>query len=79
MTYPLPHIKYMLNKLSNYTYAATWDFIMGYYNIYLAGVAKQICTITASFGKYKYNCLTMGVFIATDIFQEQMSALMDKL
>ena len=77
--YTLPHIKYMLKKLSNFTYATTLDLIMGCYNIFLTDAAKKICMITEPFRKYEYNHLTMGVFIAPNIFQEQMSTLMDNL
>jgi hypothetical protein len=77
--YPLPHIKDMLHKLSNFTYATTLDLIMGYYNITLTDAAKKICTITTPFGKYEYNRLPMGVCISPDIFQERMSTLMDDL
>ena len=78
-TYLLPHIKYVLNNPSNFTYAKTLDFIMGYYNIFLTYAAKKVCMITAPFGKYEYNRLPMGVCIFPDIFQERTSALMDNL
>ena len=79
LPYPLPHKKIILNKLSNFSYAMTLYFIMGYYNIFLTDGATTLCTVNTSFGKYKYNSLPMGVCIAPDIFQEQMSALMDIL
>ena len=69
----------MLNKLYKFTYAMTLDLIMGYYNILLTDAAKKVCTITKPFGKYEYNFLPMGVYIAPDIFQEWMSALMDNI
>ena len=77
--YPLLNIKDMLNKLSNFTYAMTLYLIMGYYNNFLTYVYKEVCRITAPFGKYKYNRLPMGVCIAPDIFQEIISTLMDGL
>ena len=52
---------------------------MGYYNISLTGVAKDVCTITPPFVKYEYNRLPMGVSIASDSFQDQMITLMDNL
>ena len=67
----------MLNKLSNFSYAAILYLIMGYHNILITDASKKLCTITTSFGKYKYNCIPMGVCIAPDIFQERMSALVD--
>ena len=79
MPYPITHIKDILKNLSNFYYATTLYLIMDYYNISLTDVAKKVCTIITPFGKYKQNCLPMGVCIVPDIFQEQMSALMDKL
>ena len=52
---------------------------MGYYNISLTDAAKKACTIIKSFGKYKYNHISMGVYIVPYIFQDRMSALMDDL
>ena len=77
--YPLPHIKDMLYKLSNFSYATTLDLIMGYYNITLTDAAKQLCTITTPFGKYEYSHPPMGVCIAPDVFQDRMSSLFDDL
>ena len=49
--YPLPHIKDMVNKLSNFTYSTTLYLIMVYYNIFLTDAANKICTITTPLGK----------------------------
>ena len=38
--YPLPHIKDMLLKVSNFTYATALDLVMGYYNIKLSDDAS---------------------------------------
>ena len=77
--YHLPHIQDILNKLYNFTYSPTLDLIMGYYNIKLPDVVKPICTITTPFGKYEYNHLPMGVYIQSNLFQDQMITLMDDL
>ena len=52
---------------------------MGYYHISLADAVKKVYVITTPFGKYKNNCLSMGVCISPDIFQEKMRVLMDDL
>ena len=79
MSYTIPHIKDVLNNLYNSICARSLDLIIGYYNILLLYAAKKLCTITTPFVKYKYNRLTIGVCIEPDIFQEQMSALMENL
>ena len=52
---------------------------MDYYNILIADADHKVCMITTPFRKYEYNRLPTGVYIASDIFKEQMSALMDNL
>ena len=52
---------------------------MGYYNILITDAANKICTMNTPFRKYEYNHLPIGVFIALDMFQEQMSALTEDL
>ena len=49
--YYLPHIKYMFNNLSNFTYATTLYLLMVNYNIFLTDAAKRVCTMTTPFGK----------------------------
>lgn len=77
--YPLPHIKDMLLKVSNFTYATAMDLVMGYYNIALSDDAKKLCTITTPWGKYEYNRLPMGVSISPDIFQDKICQLFEDL
>ena len=77
--YPLPHIKDMLLKVSNFTYATALDLVMGYYNIKLSNDASKLCTIVTPFGKYEYLRLPMGISIAPDIFQDRMCQLFEDL
>ena len=77
--YPLPHIKDMLLKVSNFTYATALDLVMGYYNIKLSDDASKLLTITTPFGKYEYLRLPMGVSIAPDIFQDRICQLFEDL
>ena len=77
--YPIPHIRDIMSKVSNFQFAISLDLVMGFYNITLSKDAKKICTITAPFGKYSYNQLQMGVYIAPDIFQEKMNNLFNEL
>ena len=77
--YPIPHIRDMLLKVSNFQYATSLDLVMGFYNITLSEDSKEICTITTPWGKYSYNRLPMGVCIAPDVFQEKMNNLFNEL
>ena len=45
----------------------------------LTEASNKLCKVTTPFLRYKYNRLPIGVCIAPDTFQEQMSAIMDDL
>jgi hypothetical protein len=52
---------------------------MGCYHIELSDASKELCTITAQWGKYEYQRLPMGLCNSQDIFQEKMNGLLDGL
>jgi hypothetical protein len=52
---------------------------MGYYTIKLDSDAQKLCTIVTPFGKYQYLRFPMGISFSPDIFQENMSDLMQHL
>ena len=57
------------------TYAAALDLILGYYGIWLAEKVKDLTTIILPFGKFRYNCLPMGLQISANVFQREMGLL----
>ena len=69
----------MLLKLEGFIYATSLDLNMGYYHIKLSSHSKQLCTIVLPWGKYEYQRLPMGLCNSPDIFQENMSTLMQDL
>ena len=79
MLYPLPKIQEMLLKLEGFQYGTALDFNMGYYHIRLDLVSKKLCTLIFLWGKYKMQCLPMGLSNSPDIFQEKMSKLFTDL
>jgi hypothetical protein len=78
MPYPIPKIAQMLQDLEKIAYAASLDLNMGY-TIKLDADAQKLCTIVTPFGKYQYLRHPMGVSCSPDIFQENMSDLMQHL
>ena len=52
---------------------------MGYYTIRLDPMAVKMCTIIFPFGKYSYLRLPMGMSGSADIFQAEMTDLMEAL
>jgi hypothetical protein len=57
----------------------TLDLNMGYYHIELSPFSKYLCTIVMPLGKYKYQCLPMGLCNSPDIFQEHMYEIFSNL
>ena len=77
--FPLPKIQDMLLRLEGFQYATSLDLNHGYYHILLSPFSQTLCTIVLPWGKYEYTRLPMGVSSAPDIFQEEMSELMQGL
>ena len=73
--FPIPKIQDLLLKLEGFQHATSLDLNMGYYHIELMPFSKRLCTIVMPLGKYKYQCLPMGLYNSPDIFQECMFEL----
>ena len=52
---------------------------MGYYHIKLRPHTSRLCIVVLPWGKYEYLRLPMGLCNSSNIFQEKMSNLMQKL
>ena len=65
----------MLLKLEGFQYATSLDLNMGYYHVELHPESKKLCTLIFPWGKYKMQCLPMGLCNGPDVFQEKMSTL----
>jgi hypothetical protein len=79
MPYPNPKIPQMLQELEKFAYAASLDLNMGYYTRKLDSDAQKLCTFVTPFVRYQYVRLPMGVSCSPDMFQENMSDLIQPL
>ena len=77
--FPIPKIQDLLLRLEGFQWATSLDLNMGYYHIELTPYSKKLCTIVLPWGKYEYQRLPMGLCNSPDIFQENMSGLMQGL
>jgi hypothetical protein len=59
--FPLPKIQDLLLKMEGFTYATALDLNMGYYHIRLDAASQKLCTLVFPWGKYKMQCLSMGL------------------
>ena len=75
--YPIPRIGDKMQQLEGFQYATTaLDLNMGYYTIQLSPGSKDMTTIETEFGKFRYICLPMGMFVSGDIFQAKVNELL---
>ena len=68
-----------MQELEGFRYATALDLNIDYYTICLDHMSQDMCTIITPWGKYKYLRLPMWVMCAPDIFQENISNLMEGL
>ncbi len=77
--FPIPKISTVLQEIEGFSYATALDLNMGYYTIRLYPDASKICTVIFPWVKYSYKRLPMGIVSSPDIFQGNMSELMESL
>ena len=75
----IPKIQDLLLKLEGFQHAMSLDLNMGCYHIEVMPFSKRLCTIVTPGGKYKYQCLPMGLCNSPDVFQERMFELFSDL
>ena len=68
-----------MQELEGFRYATALGLNMGYYTIHLDPASQDMCTIITPWAKYEYLRPPMGVMCAPDVFQENMSNLMEGL
>ena len=52
---------------------------MGYYTIMLLTASQYMTKIVTEFGKFKYNCLPMGMCAYVYIFQDKVDDLLGNI
>ena len=74
--YPSPRIGETMHKLEGFQYATALNLNMGYYTIRLFPDIQYMTTTVTEFGKFRYNCLPMGMCASGDIFLTQVDKLL---
>ena len=62
-------------QLGGFQYAAALDLNMVYYTIKCFPASQYMTMIVTKFGKFRYNCLPMGMCASGDIFQAKVDDL----
>jgi len=76
---PIPNFQDMLLNLEGFQWATGLDLHMGHCHVTLDPGSKQLCDIVLTFGKHEHKAILMGLYNNTNIFQEEMSELIDGL
>ena len=65
-----------MQELEGFQYAIELDLKMGYYTIRLSPASQDMTTIVTEFGKFRYNCLPMGMCGLGGIFHAKVDGLL---
>ena len=68
----IPLIQDIMQSLTKFRWATTVDLNMGYYAMGLSDFSKILSVISLPWGLYRYNTLSMGLLVPTNVFQEAM-------
>ena len=74
--YPLPSIVETMQQLEGLQYATALYLNMGYSTIRISPDSQDMTTIVTEFGKFRYNCLLMGMCTSGEIFQDNVDKLL---
>jgi hypothetical protein len=75
----IPKISTVLQDLEGFSFATALDLNMGYFTLRLDPNVSKICNTFFPWAKYSYMQLPMGIAGSPDIFQGNMSELMESL
>ena len=65
----MPNIQNSLDAIGGFQLSEVVYLIMEYYDMMLDEDIHKLYTIVLPWGKYMYQCLSMGVFITPNVFQ----------
>ena len=65
-----------MHKVEGFQYERALDLNMGYYTISISPASQYMTTIITEFGKFRYNCLPMGMCTLGEIFQAKVDELL---
>ena len=74
--YPIPRIKDLLSRRSGYSFLTKMEITIQYHTFVLDKASKDLCSIAAPFGLYRYNRCPMGISQSPDIAQEIMEQVL---
>ena len=65
-----------MQKLEGLHYVNKLYLKMGYYTIQIFTASQDMTAIFTEFGKFRYNCLSMGMCASGDIFQAKVDDML---
>ena len=77
--HPLPRIGETIQQLEGFQYTTALDLNMGYYSIRLSPDSQDMTPFVTKFGKFRYNCLPMGMCASGYIFKAKLDKLLSDI
>ncbi len=77
--HPLPSIEETLGQLAGAKYFTKLDANSGFYQVPLAKESSRLTTFITPFGRYCFNRLPFGISSAPEVFQRQMTQILDEV
>ena len=78
-THPMPHVDDTLAQLAGASIFSKLDANSGFWQIPLAPSCRHLTTFITPFGRYWFNKLPFGISSAPEVFQKQMSLILEGL
>ncbi len=75
--HPLPSIEQTLGQLAGAKYFSKLDANSGFYQVPLAKESALLTTFITPYGRYCFNRLPFGISSAPEVFQKQMSQILE--
>lgn len=76
--FQIPTFEEISSKLSGASVFSTLDVKNAFWHIKLNQTSTNLCVFNTPFGRYKFLRLPYGINIASELFQEKMSQLLEK-
>ena len=74
--FKFPVIDNTMHQLKGFQYVISIDLNMVPCRIIIFPKIQYMTTIVTEFGKFRYNCLLIGMFASGDIFKEKLDGIL---
>ncbi len=77
--HPMPSVEHIVGQITGARYFSRLDANSGFYQIKLSERSSKLTTFVTPFGRFRFKRLPFGISSAPEVFQREMSRLLDGL